>query len=194
MTLQALLKKQPLEKVCSTPSPLKKGVAHYKKRIQGENSMSYCAPQKTAIPSLTLDALLSLFQSWEKTINTFALQDIDQKNHPILGNSIRQRQLQRKLEDPRALRICLILFQAEQHHQVPYSLRRLADEMGADKEDMDKNKLMQSQLKTLLKSLVAYGLLNYAAQTKPSQHYQISATEKLQQFFSLIIMPKLAER
>lgn len=143
------------------------------------------------IPSLTIETLLHVFQWWEKSINDFSLQDIDQKNHPVLGNHIRQRQLQRKLEDPRTLRICLILFQAEQQHEAPYSLRRLADAMGGNKDDLDKNKLMQSQLKTLLKSLVAYGLLNYSAQKRPSQHYQISATKKLKEFFSRVIMPKL---
>lgn len=155
--------------------------------------MSNDTPKQTVSPSLTLDVLLRLFQWWEKAINDFALQDIDQDSHPVLRNEIRQRQLQRKLEDPRTFRICLILFQAEQQHETPYSLRRLADAMGGDKGNSEKNKLMQSQVKTLLTSLVEYGLLNNTEQNKPSQHYQISATEKLSQFFNLIIEPKLAK-
>jgi len=153
--------------------------------------MSYCQPKQKTMPILSLDALVQLFQWWENAINEFALKDIDQQSHAELRNPIRQRQLQRKLEDPRTLRICLILLQAEQHHEAPYSLRRLADAMGGDKQDMEKNKLMQSQIKTLLKSPVAYGLLNYSVETKPSQHYQISTTKKLRQFFTLVIEPQL---
>jgi len=152
--------------------------------------MSYCALKRETMPVFALDVLLELFQWWENDIHAFAVQDIDQKNHPELRNIIRQRQLQRKLEDSRAFRVCLILFYAKQQHESPYSLRRLADAMGGCKHDMDKNKLVQSQLKTLLKSLAAYGLLDYSAQKKPSQHYQISATKKLCQFFSPIFEPK----
>ena len=144
-------------------------------------------------PSLNLESLLYLFQWWENSISDFALQDIDCENHPILANQIRQRQLQRKLEDPRTLRICLILFQAEQEEKEPYSLRRLADAMGGNKQDVNKNKLMQSQLKTLLQSLSAYGLLDYSQKMQRRQQYQISATTKLQTFFSHIIFPKLYE-
>ena len=132
-----------------------------KSPVKKQRVMFYPKSKQKMIPTLSLDTIVQLFQWWERTINEFALRDIDQENHAELRNPIHQRQLQRKLEDSRTLRICLILLQAERDEQPPYSLRRLADAMGGNKEDMEKNKLMQSQIKTILKGPVAYGLLNY---------------------------------
>jgi len=131
-----------------------------------------------------IDKTMMLFKHWDKYIVDYSLKNIDVKVDPILSNDIKREQLRRKLKDPSVVRMCLILFQAKKDNKAPYSLRSLADSMGASKKEDKDNRLMQAKLRKSIDDLSIYGLFNKRLSSGKCFKYKIEATDKLVSFFN----------
>ena len=129
---------------------------------------------------------IQVFELWENEITEFVMKSEDVRKHPHLKNKYQRRRYIRDLEGLISLRLCLILFLANQNNKAPYTLYRLTKKMGA-KNNRQIN-LRKKQIKHLLERISIFKIVEYEYNNHKCGHYTIKASDKLLDFFNQHLM------
>lgn len=132
---------------------------------------------------------IKLFECWEEQVARFAMRDRHVQEHPELQNIYQRRRYVRDLESLTSLRLCLLLLYAYEEKRPPYTLNRLAQEMGG--KNTRECKLLKKQLRTLLERIAAFRMLDYSCDDENRGQYKIKASSQLLQFFNERLMFEL---